>query len=315
MQRLLSTREEILVLCHAYLSLFCEADKAIEIFFSNKKIPVSRVLSVMQKYTLMPGKMIQTCRKIVDFIHQKQISPHCVKYSQESLSRLSEQGLIEIDRSGGILILFEYLKACVSYYWVYNQSTTPAGSLSPSRSTSPIRSHTPGRSRTPIKREKTPQKKRVPIATPSPMQLEKHFEDFDEYAEIEEEIFKNESCKAATSEKIFVQPTSSETARILQSPNEEKYDPDESIFEIDEEISKKGEEMSRPKGLFERALEDRFKEFLRQKPDSDFSSISMRIQLLDLFEREIRDEIRNKYLGRVIEFESLASEIRKVNKK
>jgi hypothetical protein len=103
------------MLCHSFLILFSNADKDIEVF-PNKKIPLTSVLGVMQKYTLMPGKMIQTCRKIVEFVHKKQIPANNVKTSQEILTKLDEQGLIEIDRTGELLTLYEYLKACVRYY-------------------------------------------------------------------------------------------------------------------------------------------------------------------------------------------------------
>lgn len=85
----------------------------------------------MQKYTLMPGKMIQTCRKVVEFIHKKQILPISAKSAQETLNKINQQSLMETDRSGCMLILYDFLKACIIYYYAYNQQN-------PRRSPSPV---------------------------------------------------------------------------------------------------------------------------------------------------------------------------------
>ena len=65
------------------------------------------------------------------------------------------------------------------------------------------------------------------------------------------------------------------------------------------------------KDSYELALEDKFKDFLKTKKIEGVSNIGIRIQLLDEFERKIRDEIRDKFLFRVIEEKALEDEIRK----
>ena len=216
----------------------------------------------MQKYTLMPGKMIQTCRKIVEFIHQKLIPANNVRFCSDLLSKLNEQNIIEIDRSGGILIIFEYLKACVSYYWAYNQNN------SPSRDASPIT-----------------------------RRIEKKSIDIDEALELSKEILRNSSNK----------PLSSQLSRPKINPNDSK------VFLSQNSIASKSESTRSfyMKDSFELALEERFKEFIKHKTIQNFSALSARICLLDEFEREIRDEIRKKFLTRVIDDEILAEELKK----
>jgi hypothetical protein len=102
---------------------FSQADKDIEVS-PNKKIPATSVLSVMQKYTLMPGKMIQTCRKVIEFIHKKMIPSHSTRSAQEILNKVNQQNLMEIDRSGGLLIFYDFLKACFAYFQAYSQQGT-----------------------------------------------------------------------------------------------------------------------------------------------------------------------------------------------
>lgn len=135
MKRHLTVKEDIQNLSYAYLVFFSNADKDIEVS-PNKKIPATSVLPVMQKYTLMPGKMIQTCRKVVEFIHKKQIPTSSAKSAQEILNKVNQQSLMETDRGGGMLILYDYLKACIVYYWAYNQE-------SHKRSSSPILNFSP----------------------------------------------------------------------------------------------------------------------------------------------------------------------------
>ena len=64
---------------------------------------------------------------------------------------------------------------------------------------------------------------------------------------------------------------------------------------------------------YDSALEDRFRDFLKNKLTQDLSNVVTRIQLLDQFEREIRDEIRNKFLTRAAIHENLVNEIRRAN--
>ena len=125
----MSPVEEIQTLCQAFLTLFAEADKEIEIS-ANKKILASKVLGIMQKYTLMPGKMIQNCRNIIDFIHQKKVSTNSAKQSQELISKLSQIKILEADRTGAFLIFYDYLQASLDYFWVYNRNRGSTRNLS-----------------------------------------------------------------------------------------------------------------------------------------------------------------------------------------
>ena len=214
----------------------------------------------MQKYLIMPGKMIQSCRKVIDYIHNKEIPLQSVNNSQELLNRLDEQSIIEIDRSGGIMTLFEFLKACVNYYLVYNQSLVPMNSIS-----------------------------LMPSIT------EKKMADFDEAVEISRDILKK-SCKNITPPrsrfKVFTEPKYTSS----QSPIISKSESTKSIH---------------IKDSFEIALEEKFKDFLRPHTLEVLNTITSRIQLIDDFEKEIRDEIRMKFLPRVVENRIFEEELRK----
>ncbi|OMJ76067.1 hypothetical protein SteCoe_24674 [Stentor coeruleus] len=131
LKKLLISKEEIQMISYAYLIFFSNADKDIEVY-PNKKIPQTSVLGVMQKYTTIPGKMIQICRKVIEFIHKRQIPSNCAKSSQEVLQKINEQSVMEVDRSGGMLAFYDYLRACLSYYWAYTQTSRSGMSPSPS---------------------------------------------------------------------------------------------------------------------------------------------------------------------------------------
>lgn len=212
----------------------------------------------MQKYTLMPGKMIQTCRKVVEFIHQKLIPAACVKLSQELLSKLNEQSIIEVDRTGGIFIIYDYLKACIAYYWAYNQNCS------------------------------------YPVS--SPIKIEKKLADFDEALEISKEILKN-STRSISPQRSKLKIASHDLRSLVTQNTIVSKSESTKSFHI--------------KDSYEAALEERFKEFLRPKVLNDFSSLVSRIQLIDQFEREIRDEIRLRFLSRVVEEKSFEEELRK----
>ena len=211
----------------------------------------------MQKYTSMPGKIIQTCRKVVDFIHCKQIPLQCVKTTQELLSKLNEQSIIESDRSGGIMIIYEFLKASVNYYFVYNQNLTPANSIS-----------------------------LMPIIS------EKKIIEFDESIEISKDSL-NQSCREITPPK---------NKRKIHT------EPKKQVLETSKIESRKS---SKTKDAFEIAIEERFKEFLRPKTLLELITITSRMELIDEFEREIRNEIRIKFLPRVLEESIFKEELQK----
>lgn len=128
----MTVKDDIQNLSYAFLVLFSQADKDIEVS-PNKKIPATSVLGIMQKYTLMPGKMIQTCRKVVEFIQKKMIPSASVRSASEILGKVNQQTLMEIDRSGGLLIFYDFLRACFTYFWAYNQQA-PKRSFSPNSS-------------------------------------------------------------------------------------------------------------------------------------------------------------------------------------
>jgi hypothetical protein len=249
-------KEEVQMISYSFLIFFSNADKDIEVS-PNKKIPPTSSLGIMQKYTLMPGKMIQTCRKVVDFIHKKQILANSVKSAQDVLQKVNEQSVMEADRSGGMLILYDYLKACFAYFWAYNQRDLKTGSLMMMPSVS----------------EKS-------------------------IGRIQEEGKSNKSSRNATPVKY--KPRTNDSKSLLHSQN--------SVLSIAESTKS-----FHIKDTFEQVLEDKFKEFLRSKNLTALNSLSSRIQLIDDFEREIRDELRNKFLTRMIDEKLFEEEMMKAN--
>ena len=250
----MSPVEEIQTLCQAFLTLFAEADKEIEIS-ANKKILASKVLGIMQKYTLMPGKMIQNCRNIIDFILQKKVSTNSAKQSQELISKLSQIKILEADRTGALLIFYDYLKASLDYFWVYNRNRGSTRNLS-----------------------STPSKKEKSDKTP------KNLAELDEALEISREILK-QSINSMSSQRNKLKSNSSEfRSLITQNSFISKSDSIKSIS---------------VKNSFDVLIEDKFKEFLKNKNFCEYSSVSSRILLIDEFETEIRNGIRQQFLLRV----------------
>lgn len=286
------------MISYAYLIFFSNADKDIEVY-PNKKIPPTSVLGVMQKYTTMPGKMIQTCRKVVEFIHKRQIPSNCAKSSQELLQKINEQSVMEIDRSGGMLILYDYLKACLSYYWAYTQ--TPRSGLSPSPSMSDKRIYEcdedldQSPQDTSFTQAKGPRSKKSSLnATP----------------------LKNKP-KLLTDSRVVSEPRISAEPRVI-SESRNFFEPRPPVepqrlgFSQQSLISKSESTKSIiTKDSFENALEERFKEFLRAKNPTTMTSVISRLHIIDEFEREIRDELREKFLHRVLDETGFEEEVRK----
>lgn len=128
--------------------------------------------------------------------------------------------------------------------------------------------------------------------SPIPSITEKKLAEFDEAVEISKEILKKKN--------------SSSRSKITPVLNEKMLGTQNSIISKSE--STKSFHL---KDSYELALEDKFKDFLKTKKIEGVSNIGIRIQLLDEFERKIRDEIRDKFLFRVIEEKALEDEIRK----
>ena len=214
----------------------------------------------MQKYTLMPGKMIQTCRRVVESIHEKSVPLASARLAQELLNKLNEQSIIEADRSGGVLVLYDYLKACLNYYFAYDQSIGPMNSIT-----------------------------LIPTASSNKLA------EFDEALEISKEILRN-SCKNITPPRSKFRINSEAKNLVTQNSIFSKSESTKSI---------------QPRDSYESALEERFREFLRPKRSENFGSISSRIHLIDEFEREIRDEIREKFLHKIVDENTFEEEVRK----
>jgi len=243
-------KEDVQNLSYAYLVFFSHADRDIEVS-PNKKIPATSVLPVMQKYTLMPGKMIQTCRKVVEFIHKKQIPSSSAKSAQDILNKVNQQSLMETDRGGGMLILYDYLKACIVYFWAYNQE-------SHKRSLSPVLSFSP--------------EQRI--------------------VEVEE----NEQELNFTSS-----PLSETPVKIKQKPVVDK----KSTSLMRESESTRSLSL---KDGFEGVIEEKFRKFLRGWKMMDLGKIGNRLMVVDEFEKEIRGELREMFLEKFVNEESLRQE-------
>lgn len=74
----------------------------------------------MQKYTLVPGRMIQTCRKLPDLIHSHEISKVSIKYTQKILSKINPQTLQDIDKSQSLSNLYSFIKLSVLYFYSFH---------------------------------------------------------------------------------------------------------------------------------------------------------------------------------------------------
>jgi hypothetical protein len=238
------------MISYAYLVFFSNADRDIEVS-PNKKIPQTSCLSIMQKYTLMPGKMIQTCRKVVEFIHKGQIPASSVKSAKDILSRVHEQSIMEADRTGGMLILYDYLKACFAYYLAYSSRTVQTSVLNPSVSEKSI-------------------------------------------GQINEER-SNKSSRNATPVKF--RPRANDSKSLLHSQN--------SVISIAESTKS-----FHIQDTFEQALERRFRDFLKNNDLGRCDSLVGRVELIDSFERDVRDFVRNKFLARVIDDQQFKAEMR-----
>lgn len=234
------------------------ADKDIDIGNSKKILP-NHVLGIMQKYTLMPGKMIQTCRKVIEFIQNKLIPESNACICQDLLRKVDEQNLIELDRTGGVLLLYDYLKASVDYYFAYSQSFTPMNNIS--------------------------------LLSTSGNKLV----EFDEALEMSAEILK----------KSFKDITPPRSRFRIKSEAKE--------FVTQNSVSKSESTRSiQTKDLYESLLEEQFKAFLKGKNFEEYPSVLSRIQLIDQFELEIRHEIRENLLEKVLDsavFEELRSQL------
>lgn len=115
LKRLLPSKEPVQSLSFAYLVLFSTSDPSIHLP-TNNKFSSSTVILSMQKYTLTPSKMIQTCRNLPEFIHSHKISEQCIKYTQKIVSKINPLSLQEIDKSLNLFHLYSFIKLSILYY-------------------------------------------------------------------------------------------------------------------------------------------------------------------------------------------------------
>jgi len=128
----LPTKEPVQSLSFAYLVLFSTSDPSIQLP-KNHKFSSSTVILSMQKYTLTPSKMIQTCRSLPEFVHSHKISEQCIKYTQKILSKINPLALKEIDKSLSLFHLYSFLNLSITYYHNFHLPTkTPIPSPAPS---------------------------------------------------------------------------------------------------------------------------------------------------------------------------------------
>jgi hypothetical protein len=126
-QKLLTKNEEILVICRVFIVLFRNIDDSIQINYYNS-LCNDDIIRIIKSYTDFPDKMIETCKKVEDFIIENRIPESSIKLAQEILAAINENKLLELDNSGEIVTIYEFLKLWIIYYWGYNHNQS-----SPSR--------------------------------------------------------------------------------------------------------------------------------------------------------------------------------------
>lgn len=80
-----------------------------------KRLQPTRIIELSQRYLQTPGKMIQLCRKFPDFIEAHQISDPYLHLSEDFLLSASRSNLMSLDRTGGIMIFYNFLQSCHTF--------------------------------------------------------------------------------------------------------------------------------------------------------------------------------------------------------
>ena len=114
MKRVICHNEVLAVLFNSFIVLFNQADKDIE-KVPLKRLQSSKVIEIMQKYLQTPGKMIQLCRKFTDFVACQLITEAHIGFAEELLRSIERSDLTAIDRTGGVSIFYDFIKACVDF--------------------------------------------------------------------------------------------------------------------------------------------------------------------------------------------------------
>ena len=80
----------------------------------------------MHKYLQTPGKMIQLCRKFTDFVSTQLITEANIVFAEDLLSHIDKSDLSVLDRTGGVCIFYDFLKACIDFSLNLNQDLHPS---------------------------------------------------------------------------------------------------------------------------------------------------------------------------------------------
>ncbi|OMJ66379.1 hypothetical protein SteCoe_36789 [Stentor coeruleus] len=276
--------EPVLNLFHSYTCFFNEVDKELEIL-PPRKVQPSKIFTIMHKYLQMPGKMMQTCRKTLEYIHNSQISKANAKYTQELLNKIDKEDVENCDRTGGVLIFFDFLKECVKYYWEINPESESMREI-------------------PLMVSKT----------------QKKFSEFEEAVELSKELLQKSSKVLSPSFKKFKlnydmkntggsnKPKIEINQEIISLDSKALYGNDDlgsAVRKIDFDeylpLVSGNSEQPPPKSytsrdIYDQGLEEKFKEFLKTLDLVEIRNSTIRVQLFDKFERMIRDEVRTKLL-------------------
>lgn len=281
--------EPVLNLFHAYICFFNEADKDLEML-PPRKVQPSKIFTIMHKYMQMPGKMMQTCRKTLEYIHNNQVSKINANYTQELLNKIDKVAIENCDRTGGVLIFFYFLKECVKYYWEINPDSEPM--------------------------------QEIPLMVSKP---QKKFTEFEEAVELSKELLQKSSKVLSPSFKKF---KLNYDMKNIGAPNKSKIETNQEIINLDSKAlygnhdlgsavrkidfdeclpSVSGNSEQPPpknftnRDIYDQGLEEKFKEFLKTLDLVEIRNSTIRVQLFDKFERMIRDEVRTNLLKLAID--------------
>lgn len=96
------------------LLLLSPADIAIDIG-PNHKVLVSRTWEITRSYLSRPGNVIQSLRKLPDWVKQDKINQQTIKQLVERTRRIREDAVSQADGSRTAYYIFQYIKQAIAY--------------------------------------------------------------------------------------------------------------------------------------------------------------------------------------------------------
>jgi hypothetical protein len=227
-------------LFNAFIILFNQADKEIE-KIPLKKMQNVKVIEIMQKYLQTPGRMIQLCRKFNEFVENQVISEGFVGFADEILKNVSKNELLLVDRTSGVLIFYDFVKACIDFFYSSRQNMSKISLI---KSGSQENIEPPG------------------ISTKTSSKLIQ----LDEAVEISKELLK-QSSRTLT-------PVKSNHSQMLVS-----------------------------------YFQARFQKFLCDQGSKRTPNYDERVLLYDQFERMVINEVRDRFIPRVVNLQTFEEEL------